>query len=119
MTIIHNQRRQQVRAVGARHPVYQMYYGDGFGNIVKGLFTKHAPKDIPLAKQLGMKAIGVIGENVAKPVCDLVSGLSSSVKDRILRLIRPKSVPAVLPVTEDMPTSVAKKVNNVVNKKNS
>ena len=50
MTIIHNPRRQQVRVIGARHPVYKMYYGDGFGSTVQGLFTKFAPKTIPLAQ---------------------------------------------------------------------
>ena len=90
MTIIHNPPRQQVRIVGARHPVYQMYYGNGFGSTVKGFVSKLAPKAIPYAKQLGMKAIGFVGDKVLSPVGDLISGAASSVKDRILRLIRQK-----------------------------
>ena len=98
--IIHNQQRQQVRVVGARHPIYKMCYGDGFGSLMKGLFTKIAPKIIPLAKQLGMKAMGLIGEKVAKPIGDLISSAASSIKDRIVKLIhKPKSSRVVLPIT--------------------
>ena len=123
MTIIHHPRSQLVRVVGARRPVYKVYHGDGFGNTVAKFFSTLAPKAIPMAKQLGMKAIGVIGERVAKPVGDLASGIATSVKERILRLIRPKPIPAiaptpvVLPATEEMPLKVATKINSAVNKK--
>jgi hypothetical protein len=96
-----------------------MYYGDRLGSLMKGLFTKIAPKVIPMAKQLGMKSLGVIGGKVGSPLGDLAGGIVTAVKDRILRLINPKPTPVILPVTRDMPPSIAKTVNNAVNKKNS
>ena len=60
-----------------------MYYWDGFGSLMKGLFTQIAPNAIPLAKQLSMKAMGLIGENVSKPIDDLVGSITSSIKVRI------------------------------------
>ena len=121
MTIIHSPKRNQVRVIGAPHPVYKIYYGDGLGNVITGLFSKIVPKAIPMAKQLGMKALGFIGEKALAPVGDLFTGVASAAKDRILKLIglgpKPKPKKIELPVTENMPPRVANAVNNMVTQK--
>ena len=71
-----------------------------------------------MAKQLGMKAMGLIGEKIVKSIGDLVTSAASSINDIITRLIHePKPTRVILPVTEQMPPIVAKTVNDSANKK--
>ncbi len=64
--IVYNTQRgpTMVRVINSRLPVYKAIYGDGLGDVIQGLFRRIAPKAIPIAKQLGMKAIDVVREKV-------------------------------------------------------
>ncbi len=58
--IVHNiHGPTMVRAINSRIPIYRATYGDGLGHVVQGLFRRIAPKAVPIAKHLGMKAIDV------------------------------------------------------------
>ena len=86
--------------------------------LYEDFLQKLAPKAIPVIKQLGMKAIGLIGEKIAKPISDLAGSAASTIKDRITRLIsKPKLTPVILPATEQMSPKITKEINQVVNKK--
>ena len=106
-----------VYVVNSRLPVYKAYYGDGFGNLIAGLFTRMAPKVAPLAKQLGMKAIDVIRDKGLGAVGDLAGKAFSAAKDKIASLVRRKKQPIVLPSTAMMPANVSKIINNAVERK--
>jgi hypothetical protein len=75
-----------IRVVNSRLPVYEITYGDGLGDVVRGLFTRIAPKAMPIAKQLSMKAIDVIRDKAPSTISDLAGKAFSAVKYRILRL---------------------------------
>ncbi len=112
-----------VRAVNSRILIYRTTYGDGLGDVVQGLFRRIAPKAIPIAKQLGMKAIDVVREKVIGAVGNVASKAFSAIKDRLARLkcrpqvVRPQAVK--LPSTELMLANISKKINQVANKKSS
>ena len=106
-----------VYVVNSRLPVYKAYYGDGFGNLIAGLFTRMAPKVAPLAKQLGMKAIDVIRDKGINVVGDLAGKAFSAAKNKIASLVRRKKQPIVLPSTAMMPANVSKIINNAVERK--
>ncbi len=82
--IIHynHDKPSSVYVVNSRLPVYRVYYGDGFGSTIAGLFTIMAPKVTPLAKQLGMKAIDVIRDKGISAVGDLAGKVFSAAKDK-------------------------------------
>ncbi|KAK3591171.1 hypothetical protein CHS0354_029022 [Potamilus streckersoni] len=77
-----------VRAINSRIPIYKTTYGDGSGDVVHGLFRRIAPKAIPIAKQLGMKAIDVVREKCIGAVGNFARKAFSAIKDRLARLIR-------------------------------
>jgi len=106
-----------VYVVNSRLPVYKAFYGDGFGNLIAGLFTRMAPKVAPLAKQLGMKAIDVIRDKGLGVVGDLAGKAFSAAKNKIASLVRRKKQPIVLPSTAMMPANVSKIINNAVERK--
>ncbi len=62
--IVHSTQRgpTMVRSINSRIPIYRATYGDGLGDIVQVFFRRIAPKAIPIAKQIGMKAIDVVRE---------------------------------------------------------
>ncbi len=64
--IVHSVQRgpTMVRVINSLLPVYKTTYGDVLGDVVQGLFRRMAPKAIPIAKQLGLKAIDVVREKV-------------------------------------------------------
>ena len=110
--IVHNtfRRPRMIRVVNSRLPVYEITYGDGLGDVVRGLFTRIAPKAMPIAKQLSMKAIDVIPEKAPSAIGDLAGKAFSFVKDRILRLLRRKQQ-VKLPSTQVMPANESKIIN--------
>ena len=116
--IIHNTRGPtMVRVINSRLPVYKTTYGDGLGDVVQGLFRRIAPKAIPIAKQLGMKAIDVVREISIGAVGDVAIKAFSGIKDRLARLIRRKPQPVKLPSTEVMPANISKIINQAANQK--
>jgi hypothetical protein len=119
--IVHGNQRgpTMVRVINSRLPVYRATYGDGLGDVVQGLFTRIAPKAIPIAKQLGMKAIDVVREKGIGAVGNLASKAFSAIKDRLTRLIRrpARPQPVKLASTEVMPASVSKIINQAANQK--
>ena len=58
-------RPRPVYVVNLRLPVYKVTYGNGLGDVVTGLFTRIAPKILPIGKEVAAKAIGVIKEKLA------------------------------------------------------
>ncbi len=72
--IIHSTQRgpTMVRAINSRIPIYRATYEDGLGDIVKGLFIRISPNAIPIAKQLGMKAIDVVREKGISTVGNVI-----------------------------------------------
>ncbi len=120
--IVHSTQRgpTMVRVINSRLPVYRATYGNGLGDIVQGLFRRIAPKAIPIAKQLGMKAIDVVKERGIDAAGNITSKAFSAIKDRLARLIRrpqAKSQLVKLPSTELMPASVSKIINQAANQK--
>jgi hypothetical protein len=105
--------------VNSRLPVYKVYYGDGLGNIIAGLFTRMAPKVAPMAKQLGMKAIDIIRDKGLGAVGDLAGRAFSTARDKIVSLAKSRfgKKPVVLPSTAVMPANISKAINNVVKEK--
>ena len=109
-----------VYVVNSRLPVYKTFYGDGFGNLIEGLFTRAAPKIMPLAKQMSMRAIDVIRDKGISAIGNLAGKTFSTVKDKIISLARSRRPPqkqASLPSTTVMPANVSKMINNVVQQK--
>jgi len=114
-----------VYVVNSRLPVYKTFYGDGFGNLIEGLFTRAAPKIMPLAKQMSMRAIDVIRDKGISAIGNLAGKTFSTVKDKIISLAkssrfgsrRPPQKQASLPSTTVMPANVSKMINNVVQQK--
>jgi len=121
--IVHSTQRgpTMVRAINSRIPIYRATYEDGLGDIVQGLFRRNAPKAIPIAKQLGMKAIDVVREKGIGVAGNVASKAFSAIKNRLAQLIRrPQAVrpqPDKLPSTELMPANISKKINQVANQK--
>jgi len=62
--IVHRRmnRAKPIYVVNSRLPVYKLTYGNGLGDFVTGLFTRIAPKILPIGKELASKAIGIIGK---------------------------------------------------------
>ena len=118
--IIHDSHRRpvRVRVVGSRLPVYEVVYGDGFGDVIRNLVTRIAPKAGPLLKQFAMKAVDVVKDKTLGTVGDLTGKAFHSIKDRLSRLVRRKKpAPVILPSTEAMPVNVSKEINIAANKK--
>ena len=120
--IVHSSQRgpTMVRAINSRIPIYRLTYADGLGDIVQGLFRGIAPKAIPIAKQLGMKAIDVVREKGIGVAGNVASKAFSAIKDRLAQLIRrpqARSQMDKLPSTELMPANISKKINQVANQK--
>ena len=59
-------RARPVHVVNSRLPVYKITYGDGLGDVITGLFTRIAPKILPIGKELASKAIGIVSNTAAK-----------------------------------------------------
>ena len=59
-------RAKPVHVINSRLPVYKLTYGDGFSDTIKSLFTRVAPKILPIGKELASNAIGVIVDSAAK-----------------------------------------------------
>jgi hypothetical protein len=110
-----------VYVVNSRLPVYKTFYGDGFGNLIEGLFTRAAPKIMPLAKQMSMRAIDVIRDKGISAIGDLAGKTFSTVKNKIVSLAKSrfgsKKPPPSLPSTAAMPANVSKMVNNIMQEK--
>ena len=111
-----------VYVVNSRLPVYRAFYGDGFGNVLAGLFTRMAPKVAPFAKQLGMKAIDVIRDKGLGAIGNLAGKAFSTATDRIASLSRrvfsrKKPTKVDMPSTAVMPASVSKEINRAVEQK--
>ena len=77
-------RARPVHVINSRLPVYKLTYGNGLGDVVTGLFTRIAPKILPIGKELASKAIGVIADTAAK---DAGMYLYNAAKDRLSSLI--------------------------------
>ncbi len=107
----------QVYVVNSRLPVYKTYYGDGLGNTILGFFTRMAPKVAPFVKQLGAKAIGVIGDKTLGAVGEAAGKTFSFVKDKVSSLFRRKQKIQPLPSTENMPPRISKAINNAAQEK--
>jgi len=80
-------RARRVHVVNSRLPVYKLTYGDGFGDVVTGLFTRIAPKILPIGKELASKAIGVVGKSAAT---EAVIRAFNAAKETIASLMREK-----------------------------
>ena len=110
-------RPRRVHVVNSRLPVYKLKYGNGLGKVVTKLFTRIAPKLMPVGKELASKAIGAIGKT---PAAEAGKCLCHAAKDKIISLIRGKKPSkeshdnkhskeahvdkhVELPSTEDMP----------------
>jgi hypothetical protein len=110
-----------VYVVNSRFPVYRAYYGDGLGNTILGLFARMAPKVMPLAKQLGMKAIDVIRDKGISAVGDFAGKAFSTAKNKLTSLVKSrmksKGFSKPLPSTAEMPASVSRIINNAVDEK--
>jgi hypothetical protein len=96
-------------------------YGNGLGDVVTGLFTRIAPKILPVGKELASKAIGVIGKSAA-----IGAGIRAfkAAKNKIASLIRREKTPKKspdepvnLPSTADMPPKVANEINKMAKDK--
>lgn len=107
-----------VYVVNSRLPVYRVWYGDGLGDTIAGLFARMAPKVAPLAKQLSMKAIDVLREKGIGAIGNLAGKALSAAKDKIVSLVRrQRQKPTPLRSTTVMPKSVANVINDAVEKK--
>ena len=115
--IIHNSlnKSTHVRVINSRLPVYKKYYGDGIGDFFAGM----APKVIPFAKELGMKAINVIRDKGISAVGNLTGKAFSAMKDKIVSMVkkRKQKITAPLPSTAVMPKEVSKVINNAVDQR--
>ena len=110
-------RARPVHVINSRLPVYQLTYGDGFGDTVTSLFTRIAPKILPVGKELASKAIGVIRDTAA---IDTGKYLYNAAKDRLSSLFSSKKkIPpkVVLPATDEMPRDVANEINALARQK--
>ena len=111
-------RPRRIHVVNSRLPVYKLTYGNGIGDVVTGLFTRIAPKMLPVAKELASKAIGVMGKVAAVKTA---SHAFRAAKDKIMSLIRGKKPQArqhvELPSTADMPTKTANEINKMAENK--
>ena len=110
-------RSRRIHVVNSRLPVYKMTYGNGLGDVVTGLFTRIAPKVLPVAKELASKAIGTIGRTAA---VEAATHAFRAAKDKIMSLIRgtkPSSQHVKLPSTTDMPPKVANEINKMAENK--
>jgi hypothetical protein len=100
--------------VNSRLPVYKITYGDGFGDIVTGLFSRIAPNILPIGKELASKAIGVLGKTVLDEGSSRVINIA---KEKIASMIRkPQPLePVVLPTTDEMPEHISNQINKIIN----
>ena len=116
-------RARPVHVINSRLPVYKLTYGDGLGDVVTGLFTRIAPKILPIGKELASKAIGVITDTAAK---DTGTYLYNVAKGKLASLVKSKkfqpkkptnSNKVVLPSTDEMPTDIANEINSLAKQK--
>ena len=107
-------RARPVHVINSRLPVYELTYGDGFGETVTGLFTRIIPKIGSIGKELASKAIGVMRNTAVK---DTGKYLYNTAKDKLFSLLSlKKKIPpkVVLPATAEMPSDVADEINALV-----
>lgn len=106
-------RPRPVYVVNSRLPVYKVTYGDGLGDVVSGLFTRIAPKILPIGKELASKAIGVLKDKVADAAG---TGVFNLAKNKILSLIKGKK-PLKLQSTKEMPSEIGNEINDLAKKR--
>jgi hypothetical protein len=106
-------RPRPVYVVNSRLPVYKVTYGDGLGDVVTGLFTRIAPKILPIGKEVASKTIGVLKDKLADNIGTSVFNVA---KDKLLSLIkRKKSIK--LQSTNEMPSQISKEINELAKQK--
>ena len=82
-------RARPVYVVNSRLPVYKITYGNGFGDVT-GLFTRVAPKILPICKEIASKAIGVLGNKIGTEVGNIAVGAFDAAKEKLMSLARGK-----------------------------
>jgi len=108
-------RPRRVNVVNSRLPVYKLTYGDGLGEVVTGLFSRVAPKLLPLGKELASKAIGTLGKTV---IDEGSTRLINAAKNKLAEIIRERPAkPVVLPSTADIPAGTVRQINKIVNQR--
>ena len=84
-------RARPVYVVNSRLPVYKVIYGDGIGDIITGLFTRIAPKILPIGKELASKAIGAIRDITGTAIGNTIVETFSAAMEKLMSLVRGKN----------------------------
>ena len=80
-------RPRPVYVVNSRLPVYTVTYGDRLGDVVTGLFTRIAPKMLPIGEEVALKTIGLLRHKIAD---NIGTGVFNVAKDKLTSLIKKK-----------------------------
>ena len=78
-------RPRPVYVVNSRLSIYKVTFGDGLGDVVSGLFTRIAPKILPIGKERASKTIGVLKDKLTDNIGTSVFNVA---KDKILSILK-------------------------------
>jgi len=105
-------RARPVYVVNSRLPVSKVVYGDGIGDVITGLFTRVAPKILPIGKKIASKAIGVVRDRVGTAIGNTIVDTFSAAKEKLMSLLR-GTKPVKLQSTDQMPPKIGSAINKV------
>ena len=85
-----------------------MVYGYGIGDVITGLFTRIAPKILPIGKEIASNAIGALGDKIGSTAADVFG----AAKEKLVSLVQRKK-PVKLSSTDQMPSDIGKEINEL------